>query len=79
MRGRITNLVRKTETHNGGFGFIRDEQGHDRWFHARDLRGITFKQVQVNDTVEFEPRDNCSGGRNGRGNGLRAENVTVTE
>jgi cold shock CspA family protein len=38
MRGVITTVkVKRTAEVKGGFGFIRDEHGQDRFFHARDL------------------------------------------
>lgn len=38
-----------------GFGFIGIEgQDKDLFFHAKDLIGVTFDELQEGDTVEFE-------------------------
>jgi len=73
MTGVVTNLNRKK-----GYGFIKDSEGHSRFFHARDLVNIDFAELQdpapEGNPVEFEP---LSGGAGG--NGLRAEGVRVTD
>lgn len=38
-----------------GFGFITDESGQDRFFHANHLEGVAFDELQEGDKVEFEP------------------------
>jgi cold shock CspA family protein len=55
-----------------GYGFIRDEEQHSRFFHARDLVNARFHELVPNLVVEFEPLD-------GRpyGNGRRAERVRI--
>lgn len=50
MTGRITRLVL-----DRGFGFLRDEQDRDRFFHARDLRDVTLSELSVGDAVTFTP------------------------
>jgi CspA family cold shock protein len=38
-----------------GFGFIsREGEQKDLFFHANDLVGVTFDELQVGDTVTFE-------------------------
>ena len=52
------------------YGFIRDEHGHDRFFHANDLLNAALTALRVGDAVRFDPLDTA---RNGR----RAECVTL--
>ena len=86
MRGhikRLTPVAIVEGRRKGGFGFIRDEGEHDRFFSANDLRGpVDFTQLlelhNKNSArnqptwVEFEP----IAGRT-KGNGLAAELVRV--
>ena len=38
-----------------GFGFIsRDGESKDLFFHANDLKDVTFDEIQVGDAVTFE-------------------------
>ena len=38
-----------------GFGFIsREGEQKDLFFHSTDLKGVTFDEIQVGDTVSFE-------------------------
>jgi len=38
-----------------GFGFIsREGEQKDLFFHSNDLKGVTFDEIQVGDTVSFE-------------------------
>jgi cold shock CspA family protein len=68
MTGTIkTTITRGPEDR---FGFIIDEEGQDRYFHARDLEGIDISAVAHGACVAFEP---FVGGRNG----LRARRITV--
>lgn len=49
MQGTI-----KTKT-DKGFGFIsREGEEKDLFFHSNDLKGVTFDELQVGDTVTFE-------------------------
>lgn len=49
MTGKIKTLTEK------GFGFIsREGETKDLFFHANDLSGIMFNELQVGDTVNFE-------------------------
>jgi cold shock CspA family protein len=68
MKGHITALKRTK-----GFGFIRDSEGRDRFFHANGLEGTTFDQLQEGFAVEFEPYDQAGA----KDNGLRARRVRV--
>lgn len=54
------------------YGFIRDEHGHDRFFHANDLLNAELAALRVGDVVRFDPLDTA---RNGR----RAECVVLTK
>lgn len=74
MTGTIKSLVRKTEKTRGGFGFIVDEFGDERFFHAKNLRSAgTFESLREGLRVQFDPFTDDRG----RGNGLRADNVQV--
>jgi len=49
MKGTV-----KTKT-DRGFGFIsRDGETKDLFFHSKDLKGVTFDELQVGDQVTFE-------------------------
>ncbi len=38
-----------------GYGFIsREGEVKDLFFHSNDLKGVTFDELQVGDTVTFE-------------------------
>lgn len=65
MKGRITTIKRAK-----GFGFIRDEAGTDRFFHANEVRETTFDQLHEGLPVVFEPHEEP-------GRGQRAVNVRV--
>ena len=75
MTGTVTKIFRNAEGRkdHGGYFFIKDEEGHDRFAHARDIGQDVFPQLREGARVEFEPRKVDKG----RGNGLRAENVRV--
>ena len=58
----------KTKTERG-FGFIsREGEVKDLFFHSKDLNGVTFDEIQVGDTVNFEVVEGEKG--------LSAKNVT---
>lgn len=69
MTGVITAVIRKSAERRGGFGFLRDEEGKDRFFHANNLRGITFDKVEEGQAVEFKPIATPQG--------LRADRILV--
>lgn len=74
MKGTITTVIPvriEGDKKKGGFGFIKDEEGRDRFFHARDVQGTRFDQLSQDNAVEFEAVEVG----NGKGNGLRAEKV----
>jgi len=51
----------KTKTEKG-FGFIsRDGEEKDLFFHSNDLDGVTFDELQVGATVEFDVVDGDKG------------------
>lgn len=79
MRGVITAIIRRREGQNGGYGFIRDQNNEERFFHARNLRNADgdvvpglFEKLLEGTSVEFVPVTDGS-----RGNGLRAEHVCL--
>lgn len=82
MKGTITAIKPKSttiqegrEVYKGGFGFIRDEHGSDRFFHANGVVGaMPFDQLLEGSAVEFEPYAQPGSG----GNALRARSVRVT-
>lgn len=75
MTGVVTKIFRQEEGRKdrGGYFFIRDSDGHDRFAHARDIGHDAFQVLREKARVEFEPRTVTGG----RGNGLRAENVVL--
>ncbi len=49
MTGTIKNLTGK------GFGFIaREGETKDLFFHSNDLNGVSFNELKVGDTVNFD-------------------------
>jgi cold shock CspA family protein len=53
MKGTITRML-----HVKGFGFLRDEDGHSRFFHAGALVDQDeFFQLKTGQSVEFTPED----------------------
>ncbi len=49
MNGTIKTLTEK------GFGFIsREGETKDLFFHSKDLVGVTFDELKVGDTLNFE-------------------------
>lgn len=78
MKGTITAIKPKvTEPGgrcHGGFGFIRDESGTDRFFHANGVADQTpFAQLLEGASVEFDPYTQPGSG----GNSQRARAVRV--
>lgn len=56
MTGKIKTLTGK------GFGFIaREGEAKDLFFHAKDLEGVTFEELQVGDTLNFEVAESDKG------------------
>jgi len=50
MQGTIKTLI--TEK---GFGFIaREGEVKDLFFHSKELKGVTFDELKVGDTVTFD-------------------------
>ncbi len=63
MTGTIKTLTDK------GYGFIaREGEAKDLFFHAKDLQGVMYEDLQVGDTLNFELVENEKG--------LSAKNVT---
>lgn len=51
----------KTKT-DRGFGFIaREGEVKDLFFHSKELKGVTFDELQVGDAVSFEVSDGPKG------------------
>lgn len=51
----------KTKT-DRGFGFIaREGEAKDLFFHSKELKGVTFDELQVGDAVSFEVSDGPKG------------------
>ena len=49
MTGTIKTLTDR------GFGFIaREGEAKDLFFHSKELNGVTFDELKVGDTVQFE-------------------------
>ena len=56
MQGTIKKLTDKN------FGFISQEgEDKDLFFHANELDGVQFSELQEGDTVEFEVTDSPKG------------------
>ena len=70
MQGVITAVIRKREGKNGGYGFIHDDENNERFFHASNLRGITFDALREGTRVEFTAFEIPNKGK-------RAEDVVV--
>ena len=53
-------IVRKNE--DGHYGFISIEGSEkDIFFHANELQGVTFEELEKGDTVSFEVTDSPKG------------------
>jgi len=49
MEGTIKTLTER------GFGFIsREGEAKDLFFHSKELKGVTYDELKVGDTVTFE-------------------------
>ena len=56
MKGTIKTLTEK------GFGFIaREGETKDLFFHSNDLSGVSFAELKVGDSVNFEVVDGQKG------------------
>jgi cold shock protein len=64
MQGQVIRLMGEK-----GFGFIRGEDGVERFFHRLAVKNVRFDDVQTGDKVVFEPSQGPKG--------LRAEDVYV--
>lgn len=58
MTGRIVRLVREK-----GFGFIRDSNGVEYFFHASALIGVNFQTLSGDEAVTFEESEGDKGPR----------------
>ena len=72
MRGIITAVIRGSGGKGGGYGFIRDEAGEQRFFHLRNLVNRRFEELKEGNKVTFEPVTIPDKGE-------RAEKVTIDE
>lgn len=71
MTGVITAILRGAKNQTGtGFGFIRDEENQERFFHVRNVVGDSsgFEALREGQTVTFDPITVP-------GKGLRADRV----
>ena len=48
-KGTIKRLIT-----DGGFGFIKVEQGEDLFFHRNELQGVAYGSLREGQEVEFE-------------------------
>ncbi len=55
MQGQIKKLTDKN------FGFISQDSGDDLFFHANNLDGVEFDQLQEGDAVTFEVENTPKG------------------
>ena len=56
MTGTIKTLTDR------GFGFIaRENEAKDLFFHSKELQGVTFDELKVGDTLQFEVADGEKG------------------
>lgn len=56
MTGTIKTLTEK------GFGFIsREGETKDLFFHSKELKGVTYDELKVGDTVSFDVTDGPKG------------------
>ncbi|MBI4491477.1 MAG: cold shock domain-containing protein [Chloroflexi bacterium] len=65
-KGTVARMIR-----DRGFGFIRDDQGEELFFHASAVQNASFDALAEGQQVEFEKT------RDPRGRGYRAENVRL--
>lgn len=47
--GKIKKVIR-----DRGFGFISDTDGREIFFHQKNLNGLNFETLKVEDSVTFE-------------------------
>lgn len=56
MTGTIKTLTAK------GFGFIsREGETKDLFFHSKELKGVTYDELKVGDSVSFDVTDGPKG------------------
>lgn len=76
MTGIVTAIIRRSEDKNGGYGFIRDENNAERFFHARNMAPGGYTKLREGANVSFDafavPVVEGS-----KSNGLRADHVVV--
>jgi cold shock CspA family protein len=72
MKGVVTRIFP-----NNGYGFVRDDDGFLRFFHANDFKPIrAFDTLREGQGLEFDPLD-LGESPTGKDNGLRAVNIHV--
>jgi|Wag4MinimDraft_13_1082653.scaffolds.fasta_scaffold01813_1 cold shock CspA family protein len=54
MQGRITKFISEK-----GYGFIKDQNGDDRFFHISDVKSM--EKIEINQLVKFQPNENSKG------------------
>jgi len=65
----MTGTIKVLKDH---FGFISVDGEDDAFFHANNLEGVSFEELQEGQTLSFEMAE----GRNGK---LQAVNVTLVD
>jgi CspA family cold shock protein len=59
---RLTGTIARLQPEKG-FGFIRDESGHDYFFHRSAVFGEGIENLREGDSVEFTPGEGPKGPR----------------
>jgi cold shock CspA family protein len=71
----VTGIILRV-LHGKGYGFIRDEDGHRRFFHVKDLKdGNIWLSLREGMYVEFEPKTRMP--PSPQNNGLGVEKVVI--
>lgn len=60
--GDVTGTI-KNINRDKGFGFIRDADGREYFFHRSALKNITFEELQLQQQVTFEEGEGPKGPR----------------
>lgn len=80
--GTVTRIIRGESARRdkgSGYFFIEDADGEQRFAHANDIGQQVYDTLKEGTKVEFTPVDPQPGAKRVRGNGFRAEQVTVVK